>query len=283
MGLAVLADVLEQLTTGQVAAASDDGRQPSVPKANLVHLPGLAAEAERHRRAPDPGMAVVERRQTEAPVQARVLVVADADQRQLQQPNDRGEHLLARQAGPGEVVVDPLADRRQRASEGDQPLELGGITPRAVPRVVAVLLAARGLEMAVRPGRDPDVRPGRRDHDLADPLEDFRVADRPAVGIAVGEAAAGPPAGDARAIVAGVAEAGNRRRVGRHRGDVANELIGPQRRRSPVARTSARPRRRCQRRCRHVIGHARPRHRFLAAPGRHTFVSHPAPSRGWPG
>src|SRR6185503_18971929 len=59
--LAVIADVLEQLAAGEVAAAPDHGREPPVTEPDLVLLAGLAAEAERDRRPVDPGVAIVER------------------------------------------------------------------------------------------------------------------------------------------------------------------------------------------------------------------------------
>jgi hypothetical protein len=61
--------------------------------------------------------------------------------------------------------------------------------------VVEVLLAARrvdarGLDVPAVPGADPDVLPGRRDAEPADPLDDVGLLDRIAVLVEIGEPAA---------------------------------------------------------------------------------------------
>ena len=114
-GLAVVVDVLEELLAGQVLAAPDDRRQPAVAQADLVLLAGLAAEPEPDRGPVDRGVAVLERRQAERPVEPRVLVVADPDERQLEQPDDRRQDLLARQPGPGQVARRSASRIRGRA------------------------------------------------------------------------------------------------------------------------------------------------------------------------
>ena len=63
---------------------------------------------------------VAHRRQPERLVLFRVLVVADADERLLEQLHDRGEHLLARQVGRPEIPRRAPADRGQRLGEPDQ-------------------------------------------------------------------------------------------------------------------------------------------------------------------
>ena len=77
-----------------------------------------------------------------------------------------------------------------------------------------------------RNGRDPDVPPGRRDRERADPAQRVRVAQGLAVGGAVGEALAGAAARDAGHAVRDVAQP---RLLERLRG-----RIRPARRRVPV-------------------------------------------------
>src|SRR5207247_938372 len=84
------------------------------------------------------------------------------------------------------------------------PVELLPVSPPTPPVVVEVLLAARGvharrLEVTQRIGRDPDVDPGRRDGELADPFDDPRITDRLAALVYVGE----PPAPTAPAQAGG--------------------------------------------------------------------------------
>jgi hypothetical protein len=70
--------------------------------------------------------------------------------------------------------------------------------------VVTVLLAARfvdpgRLDVAERVGADPDLLPGGRDGQVADPLQRVLVGDRGAGGVLEGEAAAALAAVDAGA------------------------------------------------------------------------------------
>ena len=181
-------------------------------------LAALAVEPEPDPGAVDRRVAVAQRREAERLVEPGVLLVADPDQRQLEQPDDRRQHLLAGQARAAEVRVDALADRRQEPGEGEHPVELRAVAVLAERRVVAVLLAAPGvatrrLQVAARVGADPDVRPGGRDREGADPRDDGRVADRRAVGCPVREAPAGAPPRDPGLGVRRPAEAGLRRRL----------------------------------------------------------------------
>ena len=90
---------------------------------------------------------------------ARVLVVADADQRELEESHDRGQDLLAREATPGEVGVAPCADRRQGLRECHHPVELRIVaaaraSARGSDTASAPRIAPGGLDMAARdPGR----------------------------------------------------------------------------------------------------------------------------------
>ena len=116
--------------------------------------------------------------------------------------------------GRGQVGLDLLAQPRQRAGEADHVVELLGVAPGAPRVVVAVLLAARGvdprgLQVAVRVRADPDVLPGGRDAELADALEHLGLVDALAVVVEVREAAARAPAGDPGAGAVGAAEPGH--------------------------------------------------------------------------
>ena len=165
-------------------------------------LARFAAESEADRRTADGRVTVAQRRQPEGAVEARVLVVADPDERQLEEPDDGREDLLARHLRSRQVLVDSLADGRQCLGEGEEPLVLRRLAPAAVAGVVAVLLPAAvittgRLKVAVRNGADPDVGPGRRDRELPDPRERLGVADRAAAAAAIGEASTRAPSADA--------------------------------------------------------------------------------------
>ena len=91
----------------------------------------------------------------------------------------------------------------KRAAERLEELELGLLLLLAEAGVVAVLLAASGiapgrLHVAAGVGRDPHVRPGRRDGERGDPLERLAVVQLLAcdlVQVAGAAAAAAPDAG----------------------------------------------------------------------------------------
>ncbi len=211
--------VLEQLLAGQLVAGAHDAREPPVAGRDLVDLAALAAELEGDRAAVDLDVAVAHRGQAEALVVAGVLRVADADQRGLEQAHDGRQHLLARQAAAPEVGLDARADRRQRAAEHQHAVELVRVAHRAPAAVVAVLLAAAGvapgrLEMALALRADPDVGPGRRDRQHAQPPQLVRVLDRAALRVAVAEAAARAPPRDPGRAVGDVAQPGGRGRRG---------------------------------------------------------------------
>ena len=91
----------------------------------------------------------------------------------------------------------------QGAGESDHGVELLLVAPLPPPWVVEVLPTVPGigsnrLEMAVRERTDPDVRPGRWDRELADPLQRVPVADSVAVRIDVAEGSSLPQSVQAR-------------------------------------------------------------------------------------
>jgi hypothetical protein len=102
---------------------------------------------------------------------------------------------------------------RQRLAECDLAIELACAADLVPLRVVAVLLApariaAAGLQVAARAGTDPDVGPGRRDRQRADPRQHFGIAHPPAIGIRVREAAPAAPPADAGRAIADMAQPG---------------------------------------------------------------------------
>ena len=114
MAVALVVEVLEQLVARQVAAILDDAREAAVAMPPFVPDAALAAKAEADVAAVDLGVPVAQGRQAEAVVGLRVFAVADAEQGQLEQPDDRRQHPLARQAVPAQIGVDARPDPRQR-------------------------------------------------------------------------------------------------------------------------------------------------------------------------
>src|SRR5437762_3232582 len=125
-------------------------------------LAGLAAKAEPDLLAAHLRVTVAERGQAERRVEARILIVADADERSVEKPDDRRQHLPSRQTARPQVAIHLSPDPRQVLPELDHPAELRGVARLAPRRVIAVLLAApriaaAGEDMALAIGADPDL------------------------------------------------------------------------------------------------------------------------------
>ncbi len=211
--LAVQANVLEELLAWQVLAAPDDRREAAVDDVDLADSAGLAAAAEPNGLAPDARVAVLEGRQPERSVEARVLLVPDPEEGQLQQPDHGGRDLLAGEASHAEIVGHPPANPRQPLTEANHPLELVDIASIAEPGVVAVLLpsagvAARGLEVAVCNRADPDVGPRRGNGQRPDPSPGRRIGHAVARRLQVFETGASTTAGNPWIVRRDVAKTG---------------------------------------------------------------------------
>ena len=190
---ALVVQILKELVAWQIAARLDHAREPAVVEIDLVLHAALASEREPHAAAADLDMRVPQRRQAERLVLPRVFVVADPDERLLEQLDDRGQDLVLRQSGTPQVGVGAAAHARQRLREADQAVVLRLVADLAPPRVIAILLAAArvaagGLKMAARVGRDPDVLPCRRNHQRPDAVQLGLVAQHAASGSQIGEA-----------------------------------------------------------------------------------------------
>src|SRR5579871_1811069 len=97
--IALLVHVLEQLVSGQIAARLHDAGEAAVLQIDRVPDAALPAKFEVHSRSVDARVRVAHRRQTERMVLARVLFVADTNERLLEELDDGREHLLAREPG----------------------------------------------------------------------------------------------------------------------------------------------------------------------------------------
>src|SRR6185436_8387470 len=169
---------------GQVAHVAHDAGQLAVAQRDAMVHAALAAELEEQRRALHSDLARAQRGKAKGIVGARVFLVAHANARGLEQPHDRGEHLVAGQTGQRQVLVDAATDARQRLGEGEHATVLGLVAYFAPAHVIAVLLAparvaAGSLEVAIVARADPDLFPGGRNRQLADACKSFRVAYRP--------------------------------------------------------------------------------------------------------
>ena len=180
---AALVEVLEELFARQVLHAAHDPRDAPVGKGDFVQHPALSLEAQPKRGATDLRLALAQGRKTEGVVVAGILGIADAHERCLEQANDRGDHLLARQPWPRKIARDPPANARQGAGESGEPPVLRLVAQLAPALVIAILLASScvapgRLDMALRARADPYLRPGRRDGEPSNSLKRRSVVHR---------------------------------------------------------------------------------------------------------
>src|SRR5437762_1123891 len=135
-------------------------------------LPALPAETEAHARASYDDMLVAQRREAVAAVLFRVFLVADANERDLEQPDDRGDDLVSGDLAAAQIAVDALPYLRQGIREIKDAFVLRLFADLTEAVVIAVLLATlriatRRLQMPARVRGDPDVAPGGWDRKTA--------------------------------------------------------------------------------------------------------------------
>src|SRR5216110_2874192 len=93
--------ILEELLPRQLAAALHDAREARVGDGDGVLDAALAAEAEAQHLAVDLEMPPAQRGEAVGAVLAHVFVVADADQRLVEETHYRSEDLAAAQVRVG--------------------------------------------------------------------------------------------------------------------------------------------------------------------------------------
>jgi hypothetical protein len=210
LAAAPLVEVLKQLVAGHVPATPNDARQPGIGQLDLVRLAALAPKVKPQPGPRDVDVAVAQRRQAVVLVGADVFAVPHADQRALEQPHHRGDHLLAGEARARQVGLHPRAQSGQHAAEDEHPVVLRLVALGAPRRVVPVLapparVAANRLDVAVGVGADPHLPPGGRDRQAANAREGRVIADGPARGAHVHEPGARAAADDTGASQTNVA------------------------------------------------------------------------------
>ncbi|MNV73451.1 hypothetical protein D3C71_1666010 [compost metagenome] len=113
----VLVQILEELLAWNVQATPDDASHAAVRDSHVVGHAALALELETEAAAGHRGVAPLERGQTIGFIGAGILARPDADQRDLQQTHQYGDHLILCQAGRFHVPRHLSPDAGQRQSE----------------------------------------------------------------------------------------------------------------------------------------------------------------------
>src|SRR6267378_2233142 len=210
LALAGGVDVLEQLLPGEVLALLDDAREAPVGDRHRVIDSALAAEAEKQFRALDLDVTLAQGGEAEGAVRARVLVVANADQRLVEQHHHGSEDLAPREVPGAQIALHAFADLGEDFAELEHAAEFRLVARLAVQGMVAVLLAAARvarsrLDVPFGVRAYPDVGPGRRNREGVDALALGLVRDALAVRCVEDPAlsrALAPDAGDAVGAVA---------------------------------------------------------------------------------
>ena len=208
--LAFLVDVLEQLLAGDLLAGAHDAGEAAIAQRRAVQPAALAAVFEDDLGAREVDVAVAHGGKPVAAIVAGIFLIADPDERDLEEAHDGRQDLLARQPAARLIFGHARTKPRQCPGKRQHAVELGGVAERAPVGVVAILLAALRiapgrLQVALAVGADPDVGPGRRDGQPLEAGDLPAVLDRAALGVAIAEGAARAPTPDARHVVGDVA------------------------------------------------------------------------------
>src|SRR5258708_5171281 len=205
-------EVLKEHLSRQVFTPLDDACDSFIGQSDLDLASALSREQDADGCTTHIDVPVAQRGQPERSIFARVLLVADARERQLEQLDDRGDDLFSRQAVDSHVACDAASDTRQLPGEPDHAVELVRIADHAPARVVKRLLATslvppRRLQVTAGVSRDPDVVPSRGDDKRLDSIQRRGVADLLAGGVAIDEGFALTNTPDARFDVRRICEA----------------------------------------------------------------------------
>ena len=147
-------------------------------------LSALSAKREGDGGAPNAGVAIAEGCEAIGAVLLRVLIIAHADQRSIEQLHDSRQDFLARDTRKSQVAPNSCADTRQRPGKIWKALELREIAMTSPGVMISILLATAGipagrLNMAVRGWRNPNTRPSRRDNQRPNSVKVAGFAQQP--------------------------------------------------------------------------------------------------------
>ena len=192
---AVFIEILKKILPGQVLQLRNCFRDALIGHPHFVHASALAAKTKMHFRSCHIDMSILHGCQAERFVFTRVFLIADADERALEQPHYRCQDFVPRQTRRSEVFTHAFANFRQSLREDHDPVVLVFVAHLAPTLMVKVLFApariATGcLNVAVCRGTNPDVRPGRRNGEICHAQQSLLIPNRFSLGIEIFEAVA---------------------------------------------------------------------------------------------
>ena len=147
--LAFLVDVLEELLAGDLLAGAHDAGEAAIAQRRAVQPAALAAVFEDDLGAREVDVAVAHGGKPVAAIVAGIFLIADPNERDLEEAHDGRQDLLARQPAARLIFGHARTKPRQCPGKRQHAVELGGVAERAPVGVVAILLAA----LRIAPGR----------------------------------------------------------------------------------------------------------------------------------
>ncbi len=153
---------------------------------------------EGHQAIVDSDVFLSETCHTEGLVFQGVILVPYTEISDIEQADDGRKHALSTEIPFSQITPysrPKVGQSRPEAFYSGELLSISILPPLVVVAVLASpgRVDANGLNVAVRPGADPNVRPGRREHKLADALEGLLIRDTSAIGVCIAEASAAAP------------------------------------------------------------------------------------------
>src|SRR2546425_9795936 len=180
---AAIIEILKQILAGQILQLGNDFRDAPVGHIDFMLASALAAKTETQFRAFDLDMSIFHGREAERFVFARVLFVADANERPLEQLHDRRQYLVSWEPRQFQVPRNSSADFRQRFTEADYTIVFVFVANFAPALVIKILFATARistgrLNVTVRQRRNPNFRPSRRNGETLDPQKSLLVTNQ---------------------------------------------------------------------------------------------------------
>ena len=111
-GMALFIQILEKVLSWQLLTAPDNTRKAGIIQSDRMLLPALSAKREGDGGALNAGVAISEGCQPIGAVLLRILIIAHANERSIEQLHDSRQHFLARDARQTQVAPNSCPDTR---------------------------------------------------------------------------------------------------------------------------------------------------------------------------
>ena len=148
MPRAIFIHILKQFRTRKVAAVLEDARQLTIANSAMILDVALREKIQFDFVLLYCDMTIFQSRESKTLIFTEIFGISDSSKRLFHQSYHRGEHLLARQSRPGEIVIDQAPDGWQRSRELEQVLIFVFIAHRTPSGVISILLSSASVKAA---------------------------------------------------------------------------------------------------------------------------------------